>query len=187
MRFRLVTKVGAVAVAGVLVLAGGIAYAASSVSVPNAGGQLEGTVFVCVNTTNEAYQYVELGHPAPGNCHAGFLQYTANQPAPAATVTVTPSSSPSPVVSVNSENFTYGTAGTTPCAYDGKTTFCVSLPSGTHLTGAPTVTDLDSSAARPVAATAVTDDDVTGLVTVTWGTNAPLAGHSIQVTYDYSR
>jgi hypothetical protein len=80
-------------VAAVLALGGTTAALAATSSAPfNGSNELTGTVYVCVQQSNESHQYVELGTPAPGNCASGYLQYTANEapsvtPTPTATVT----------------------------------------------------------------------------------------------------
>lgn len=162
-----------IATAALLVIGGGAAYAAATVNVPNSGGQLTGTVDICVNTANEGQQYVELQHPAPGNCAAGYLQYQANQ-ASQPDVDATPST---PAVLVNSESFkATATAGDT---------FTVRIPAGSHVvSGSVAAVDLDATLAVPDAVTVKSVDTVTGAVTVTY--SAGTVGHAIQVTYDYS-
>ena len=145
----------------------GVAWAASTVNVPNANGQLTGPVSICVNTANEGQQYVELKHPAPGNCAAGYLQYQANQ--------VVPASSP-PAPNVNSESFASVTVA-------GPDTFFVRIPPGSHITGSVSAVDLDATVAKPDVVTVTRVDNVTGAVTVTYA--AGTAGHTIQITYDY--
>lgn len=147
----------------------GAALAASSVNVPNSGGQLAGTVRICVNGADESKQYVELEHPAPGNCAAGYLQYTANAPA-------SPAASAPPAL-VNSETFkTASTAGET---------FTVAIPAGSHVVaGTVAATDLSASAAVPDTVTVASTDTVTGAVAVTYSAGA--IGHQVQITYDYA-
>jgi hypothetical protein len=163
--------IAATTITALALIGGGIAYAAGAVNVPNSGGQLTGTVDICVNTANEGQQYVELFHPAPGNCAAGYLQYTANQPAD-----VDASTAP-PVALVNSETFkTAAVAGDK---------FTVSLPAGSHVVaGSVSAVDLDATIAVPDVVTVKSVDTVTGMVTVTY--SAGTVGHSIQVTYEYS-
>jgi hypothetical protein len=180
-----------VAVTAALMVMGGAAYAATAMTAqaPNNGAQLTGTVYVCVQESNESHQYVELGNPEVSNCAPGYLQYTANQPAVTPDITKT-------TALVNSEDFTYdahGNQNESGCS-QAKTenTFCVSLPSGASLTGTPVVTDEDATANGTATVDSV--DDVTGLVTVSWPTNvtpalaAPFGMNSdtIQVTYDYT-
>lgn len=178
MRIKQRAAVITAAAAALAVIGGAASYAATSagaVSVPNSGGELDGIVFVCVNTNNESQQYVELGHPAPGNCAPGYLQYTANQPQ---TTAATPSL---PAALVNSETFTATAAGV---AAGGSDIFTVKIPKGSHITGTPSATDLDATVAHPDTVTVTNTDNVTGAVTVTY--SAGTAGHNIQITYGYS-
>lgn len=156
-----------VAVLGIVGI--GIAYADSTVNVPNANGQLTGTVFVCVNTANEGQQYVELKHPAPGNCAAGYLQYQAQQPD-------VDTSGGTPAPNVNSESFGSLTAA-------GPDKFIVQIPPGSHIVGTVTAVDLDATLVKPDAVTVTSVDNVTGEVHVTYA--AGTVGHTIQITYDY--
>ena len=162
-----IAAIAAVVVALGAIIGIGAAYAAGTVNVPNANGQLTGTVFICVNSANEGQQYVELGHPAPGNCAAGYLQYQANQPA---------ATSSSPAPNVNSESFASVTVA-------GPDTFFVRIPPGSHITGTVTAVDLDATALKPDAVTVTSVDNVTGAVKVTY--SAGTIGHTIQITYDY--
>jgi hypothetical protein len=158
----------------------GIAYAATIAAAPTNGTQLTGTVYVCVQTTNESHQYVELGNPQPGNCHAGYLQYTVNA---SSVVTTTPE------VLTNSEAFaaTQNSVNKHGCNTDMPSAVCVSLPTGDVITGSVTATDLGASAADPdtVTATVSTTGAQTGEVVLSY---SDASGHplgSVEVTYEY--
>lgn len=166
-RAAVITAAAVLAAAGATAsYAATAAGAAGTVSVPNSGGQLTGTVDICVNTADESQSYTELGHPAPGNCRAGYLQYAVSQSGAAA----------GPAALVNSETFT------STAAVPDK--FTVHIPKGSHLAGTVTATDLNSNPKAPDTVTVTYADTVTGEVDVTYSAGTP--GHLIQLTYSYS-
>jgi hypothetical protein len=81
---KIITPRRATVLAGIITLAAsvgsGITYALASTN--TATGSLSGTVYVCVQTSDESHSYVELAHPGV-TCANGYERYTANVPGPA--------------------------------------------------------------------------------------------------------
>lgn len=107
-------RVRAMIVAGVVVLTGGGALAASAATAGGpviSGGQLQGTVYVCVQLNNESHQYVELHSQVAGNCPSGYVQYHVNQ-STSLGLTAPPSATASTSVSNDPDSGNNGTWAT---------------------------------------------------------------------------
>lgn len=163
----------------------GLAASGAFAATNQATTQPSGTVYVCVNDNNSAYNYYEFRAPVPHTCENGYSLWTIAN----ATPNATPSPRPTPTLTTETQTITDIVTNAPTTKIPATLTLAVQVPSGTHLESVQSVTESDSvTGNNDVSVTVVSFDRRANTIVVDMPSNVVTADENgdYAFTVDYT-